>query len=114
MNIIDAIVTPATRSAFRMFTSEMSYQPQGALAPAVVRGFLRRLNPQELLAAAIQQGALLVIDADHFVTVVGNATPRKYDRVVSNGTSYAVERWDASVVSGVPTLFKVTLLGGQQ
>jgi hypothetical protein len=113
-NIVDGIVAPAIRATLKFFTADVTYQAQGALAPAALRAFIRRLGPQELLAAAIQQGALMVIDADQFVTVIGNATPRRYDRVVSNGTSYTVERWDTSNISGVPVLFKITLLGGQQ
>jgi hypothetical protein len=115
MNLTDAIVGPAVRAALKAFNADVTYQAQGALAPSPLRCFMRRLNPQELLAAAIQQGALMVIDTEQFQTVIGNATPRLYDRVVVNGiTSYAVERWDSSPIVGPPVLFKITLLGGQQ
>jgi hypothetical protein len=111
--LVDAI-TPIEQYGLKFFARDVQYQPLGAPAPTVVRGFMRAMNAQELQAAAIQQGWLLVIDATQFVTVTGQETPRRYDRVTANGQRYAVERWHGSV--GVPphTFFKITLYGSEQ
>lgn len=113
MNGVD-IITPAERWGLKFFSRDLQYQPQGALAPSVLRGFMRPLNPEELLAAAMQQGALLVVDAEQFVIVTGQETPRRFDRVVVIGQRFTVETWRG--VPGVPphTFFKMTLTGGQQ
>jgi hypothetical protein len=113
VNLVD-VITPIERYALKLFARDVQYQPLGAPAPSVLRGVLRSMNPEELQAAAIQQGWLFTIDAALFVTVVGNETPRRYDRVVANGQRYSVERWHGA--PGIPpfTFFKVTLLGSEQ
>ena len=113
MNGVD-LISPAERWALKFFSRDLQYQPQGALAPSVMRGFMRPLKPEELIAAALQQGALLVVDAGQFVIVTGQETPRRFDRVMAGTQRLAVETWRG--VPGVPphTFFKMTLTGGQQ
>jgi hypothetical protein len=113
MNGVD-FVTPAERWGLKFFSRDLQYQAQGALAPSVMRGFMRPLNAQELIAAAMQQGFLLVIDAEQFAVVTGQETPRRFDRVVVGAQRLAVETWRG--VPGVPphTFFKMALIGGQQ
>jgi hypothetical protein len=113
MNFVD-VITPHERWATSMFARDVAYQAQGAPAPVTLRLFMRRLNAQELLAAAIQQGSLAVVDADLFARVVGNPTPRRYDRIIKDATSFAVERWASSPETPPYTFFKITVLGGQQ
>ena len=113
MNGVD-IITPAERWGLKFFSRDLQYQAQGALAPSVMRGFMRPLNAQELIAAALQQGFLLVVDSEQFVVVTGQETPRRFDRVLIGAQRLAVETWRG--VPGVPphAFFKVTLMGGQQ
>jgi hypothetical protein len=113
-NLVD-FISPIERAAQKMMARDMQYQPQGG-APSVMRASMRRLGPQELLAAAIQQGELVVVDAAHFTVVTGLATPRRYDRIIDGGMTYAVERWDGAgrLAAGGFTFWKITVLGGQQ
>lgn len=113
MNLVENIA-PIERATLKFFAHDVQYLPQGALAPSVLRAYTRRLNPQELLAAAIQQGVLAVIDAVQFTIVTGKDTPRRYDRMIDGGISYSVERWDGSPAGPPFVFFKISLLGGQQ
>jgi hypothetical protein len=113
VNVIDLATDPLWYG-LKLFSRDFQYQPQGA-PPSAARGFMRRLNPQELQAAAIQQGWLLVMEAPMFVTVTGQPTPRRFDRVISpNGQRYAIETWEGVPGIGPYIYFKANLLGSEQ
>jgi hypothetical protein len=113
MNYVD-LITPAIRRALGGFVRDMLYHPMGAAAPSTIRAYLRGLRSQDTFASAQQQDVVAVVDATLFRSVTGNQTPRRYDRLITDGQSYSVEEWRASPTSPPPVEFKILVRGGQQ
>jgi hypothetical protein len=113
MNVVD-IITGPIRTGLAFFTRPVLYQAQGAIAPSTINAFMRGLRTQDTFAAAAQMDLVAVVNADQFRTVVGNQTPRRYDRLIADGQSYAVEEWRASPAAPPPIEFKILLRGSQQ
>src|SRR5947208_712093 len=108
------IITPAEQWGLKFFARDVQYHQRGAPAPSVVRAFMRGLRAQDTFASAMQQDLVAVIEAKQFTIVTGLELPRRYDRVLVETQSYAVEEWRAAPAVPPFVFFKILVLGSQQ
>jgi hypothetical protein len=113
MNLVDDI-SPIERLGLKFFARDVQYQVQGAVAPTVLRAFLRGVKEQDTFASAMQQDTVAVVDAQQFVVFTGNQTPRRFDRVRTASRSYSIEEWRGAPNDDQPVFFKLLLRGGSQ
>jgi hypothetical protein len=112
-SLVDA-VSPYERWALRQFARDVQYMQQGGLAPSVLRAFMRGLRAEDTFASAMQQDLVAVIEAQQFTIVTGLELPRRYDRIISAGQSYAVQEWRPAPAVPPFVFFKILVRGSQQ
>jgi hypothetical protein len=100
------------RAGFLMFARDITYRVNGV--DATIPAFLRGLRSEDTFASAMQQDSVLIMDAQAFVQLVGQPTPRRYDRAIVGAQSFAVEEWRGSPNDIQPVFFKLLVRGGQQ
>ena len=101
------------RSGFLLFARDITYRA-GNASDVTIPAFLRGLKSDDTFASAMQQDSVLVMDAQTFASVIGQATPRRYDRAVVNGQSFAVEEWRGAPNDAAPVFYKLLVRGSQQ
>lgn len=102
------------RAGFLLFAEDINYRA-GNVAPGVtIPAWLRGLRSDDAFAGAMQQDSILEMDAKAFASVVGQPTPRRYDRAVVGDQSFSVEEWRGAPNNAKPVFFKLLVRGGQQ
>ena len=112
-NLVDGIA-PFETWALSQFARDVQYLVQGALAPSVVRAFMRGLRAEDTFASAMQQDLVAVIDAKQFEIVVGHPLPRRFDRMIVGTQSYAVQEWRPAPAVPPFIFLKILVRGSQQ
>lgn len=98
---------------FDRFASAVSYAVHEPAGTFTLKAFARGVRDEDLFAEAMQRDLVAVVDAALFVSITGQATPRRMDRMTIGGQRYNVETWRGAPVTE-PTFFKLLLRGGQQ
>jgi len=111
-NLVDAIA-PRERWLFKLIASDVQYQALGAMAPAVLKGYARGLTEKDGFGAFIEGELFFQCEADQFTIVVGNATPRRFDRVIMNGRSFSIIEWHGRP-ENQPIFWKARMRGDAQ
>jgi hypothetical protein len=109
---------PTFRAYFDRFAKAVGYVVhEGATildtAEPPLKAFARGLREDDLFMEALQRDIVAVVDVEKFTAIVGEATPRRLDRLVIAGTRYTVEAWRGAPITE-PVFFKLLLRGGQQ
>jgi hypothetical protein len=102
------------RAGFLMFARDITYRKAAGGIDATIPAFLRGLRSEDTFASAMQQDSVLIMDAQAFGQLVGQPTPRRYDRAIVGAQSFAVEEWRGSPNDIQPVFFKLLVRGGQQ
>lgn len=106
--------TASTFQGFLMrFASDVGYRVHDGSDVEGLKAFARGVQADDLFAEALQRDLVAIVSAAQFIAIVGQATPRRLDRMTIKGSSYTVETWRGAPVSD-PTYFKLLLRGGQQ
>lgn len=106
-----------TRALFQRglmsFAGALDYIPQGKAA-VPLRGFIRGLRSDDTFAAAMQQDQVAVVSEADFRTLVGQDLPRRFDRIIVQGQSLAVQEWRPAPQTPPTVFFKILIRGSQQ